>query len=144
MMTPTRGKAGEGKDSLCSWWCLIDAGREKCHESFLRRCGQCLALKCLLNQWKNVFQSGVEWIWVLEWDKCSSVSWTWAYTQLPLAQRWFSCLLNRDEHSDHLPELLYSQWDNIIFTAMSPVTGLGLACCRSASNAVLLLHKHTF
>lgn len=45
----TRVKVGEGRDSLCSWWCLIDAGREKCHESFLRICEQCLTYCRLLN-----------------------------------------------------------------------------------------------
>ena len=73
-------KVGEGMDSVCSWWGLIDAGQEKCHESFPRSCAapwnSCWVNEGMISRVEQN-ESGLGM-------SCSSVSWTWKCTQLHL------------------------------------------------------------
>ena len=127
-------KVGDGRDSVCSWWGLIDfwVGEESwvLSKELWTVPGTEIAVESMKECFPELSRMNLEF-----GMRCSSVSWNWACTQLNLAQPWFLHLLNRDEHSAHLSGLLCGLNEITYCLRLSPVyilsavIGLGLKRC---------------
>lgn len=96
-------KVGEGRDSVCSWWGLIDAGREKCHKSLPRSCAEhwngCWVSEGMLSRVEQN-ESGL-------WDELQLSILNLGMCTASPSQPWCLHLLNKEEHSAYLSGLLW-------------------------------------